>query len=694
LNISVKIRLIALFLLTSIIPILGLGLFAYSETYQALEKAEKTKMQAVVKGMGEAIQTGIEDTEELLKNLSTSPIFIRLLNDYSVNGKITDQVSFQETNKFLRKIYVDAHGVYENMMIADRRGKVIVDSWNGEYVGKDLSQEGYFQRAVGGKGFAIGGAGYSDLGRTKVKMPVISMAYPIKEQTGRLAGVIVITYDLSYFTRHINQYKLDNSGYGVLVDQKGRTLYNPVSNQTLIETTSPVLKDILAGIARDVRAFEGIREKVTENNTRYTVWYKVVAKPRWVVAVYIPEDKYLGAANRIRMTTLLIMGASTVISLFLGYLIVHRLIKSLHELVNLTRKVEKGDFTERSAIRTRDEFGQLADSFNNMVEEQNTVLHRVFHTAAGVDAVSSRLNEAVKHLNDDMAQISYATQQVSTGADENASAIEDLSVVTEQIVEEVKSIRDSSEEAVKNSLAAIEVARKGEEAVAGAVRAMKDIEASTQETSQSIRQLFDSVEQILSFVEIIQSLADQTNLLALNAAIEAARAGEQGYGFAVVANEVKLLSEQSNAAAKEIDSIIFNVKRREDNVLKDMAQVMDSVEKGLGAAGRTVASLDKIIEAIDDNNSTVKSILSSIEEQSASIEEISKTINKFREIIRETSLEAGHIAANTGHQTQVLSGITSTANQLSAMAQELYSVVSQFKLQERREKQDEEIIAD
>ncbi|MDA8235607.1 MAG: methyl-accepting chemotaxis protein [Clostridia bacterium] len=689
-KISVKFRLILLFLITSIIPITVLGVFAYSQSYQALEKAEKTKLQAAVRGIGEAIQTGIEDTEELLKNLSTTPAYIRLLNDYNTNGMITDQSSFQETNQSLRKIYVQAHGIYENMMIVDRRGKVIIDSWNGSYIGTDISKQEYFRKALAGNGFAISDVGLSDLSQTKVKLPVISMAYPVKEQTGRVAGVIVITYDLSYFTRHLYQYKLDNSGYGLMVDQKGRVLYSPNSKETLKETTSGALQEILVKTAKDVRAYEGIKEEVEEKDTNYTVWYKVVAKPKWLVAVYVPKKEYLGAANRIRSTTLLIIGASTIISMLLGYMIVHRMIKSLHEMVNLTKQVVKGDYTQRSTIHSKDEFGQLADSFNNMVDEQNQVLYRVLGTASGVDSVSSQLNEAVKQLKADMEQISYATQQVSAGADENAAGIEEVSNVTAQIVHEVKTIRDSSEEAVKNSSAAIQTARRGEEAVAKAVQSMKGIESSTQETSRSIRELFESVEHILSFVQVIQSLADQTNLLALNAAIEAARAGEQGYGFAVVANEVKILSEQSNAAAKEIDTIIYKVKKREDKVLQDMTQVIDTVEKGLAAAGWTVESLDKIIGAINENNSTVENILSSIEEQSASIEEISKTINKFREIIRETSLEAGHIAGNTSHQTQVLNGITATANNLAAMAQELYGVVSQFKLQERREKENEE----
>ncbi|MHB8170696.1 MAG: methyl-accepting chemotaxis protein [Thermincolia bacterium] len=688
-KISVKFRLIMLFIITSVIPITVLGVFAYSETYLALEKAEKTKIQAAARGIGEAIQTGIEDTEELLKNLSTASAYVRLLNDYNTNGKVTDQASFQETNKSLRRMYVEALGIYENMMIIDRQGKVIIDSWNGEYIGKDISKQEYFRKALEGKGFAISDVESSNLIKTKVKVPVISMAYPVKEQTGRVVGVIVITYDLSYFTRHLSQYKLDNSGLGVLVDQKGRVLYSPDSKESLKLTASGALKEILAGTKKDTRVFEGIRENVEEKETNYTVWYKVVSKPKWLVAVYVPENEYLGAANRIRNTTLLIIGVSTVISMLLGYLIVNRLIKSLSEMVKLTKQVEKGDYTQRATIGTRDEFGQLADSFNNMIGEQNQVLHRVFGTASGVDAVSSHLNEAVKQLKDDMEQISYATQQVSAGADENAAGIEELSNVTSQIVEEVKTIRDSSEEAVKNSLAAIKTARQGEAAVAKAVQSMHGIESSTQETSRSIKELFESVEHILSFVQVIQALADQTNLLALNAAIEAARAGEHGYGFAVVANEVKALSEQSTAAAKEIDTIIYKVKKREDKVLQDMNQVIDSVEKGLGAAGRTVESLDQIIGVITNNNSTVENILSSIEEQSISIEEISKTINKFKEIIRETSLEAGHIAGNTNHQTQVLNGITATANQLATMAQELYGVVSQFKLQERRDAEDE-----
>ncbi|MDA8211500.1 MAG: methyl-accepting chemotaxis protein [Clostridia bacterium] len=684
-KISVKIKLMALLLTTSIVPIMVLGGFAYVQSYKALSQAAVEELRIKVKGITDTEQTAVEDTNELLRNLATTPSIVRLLNDYNRNGRVTDSQSLVETFKYLRKIYVDVQGIYANMLVVNKDGIVVADSWNGEYTGLSLKDQGYFQRATREKSFAIGGVELAkDSSKTRVKLPSISMAYPVKEITGQVAGAIIITYDFSYFSRHVYKRKFGQSGFGIILDSNGLVLYHPDSSKVLKHTGEPILRGILEKIQRDKSKFEGVH-KVKVGNEPYLVVYRLVAKPKWIIAVFIPEREYLAAANNIRSSTLLIILASTFLSLLVGYLAVARLIKSLNQIVQLIKRVEKGDFSLRSAIETRDEFSDLGTSYNHMIEEQNRVLHKLSTTAGKIEKISAMLNKAVRRSNSDMEEISETTRQVSAAAEVNNSGISDVTVVMEQIVQEIRSIRDSSEQAVKNSATTIQIATEGEQSVEDAVKSMVAIEKTTQVMTLSVSELFETIEQALSFVKIIETLAKQTHLLALNAAIEAARAGENGKTFSVVARDVKALAYQSGKAANEINSIISNVKLKEAELLQNAHSVTDSVNTGMQLAHRTVSSLQKIIQAVHINDQLTSNILSSVEEQFASIENIAQAVNKIAEMTGETSRGANDIAMSTQNQTTILQEVNSTSDELAKLAQELYSMVIQFKLLEEPE---------
>ncbi|MFZ3172355.1 MAG: methyl-accepting chemotaxis protein [Carboxydocellales bacterium] len=684
-KISVKVKLVLLLLATSIIPIIVLGGFAYFESYNALSKSATEEVWAKLKGITNSEQTAVDDTDDLLRNLATTPSIVRLLNDYNLNGRVTDNQSFVETSQYLRKVYVDVQGIYSNMLVVNKDGIVVADSWNGEYIGLSLQNRKYFQMAVREKSFAIGGVELDkDSSKTKVKLPSISMAYPVKEITGQVSGALIITYDLSYFSRHVYKERFGQSGVGMILDSNGQVLYHPDSTKLLKPTDEPVLKDILETTRIDKSNYEGIR-KTKLGTEPYLVVYKLVAKPKWVVAVFIPEREYLQAANNIRSSTLLIILASTVLSLLVGYLAVTNLTKSLAQIVQLIKKVEQGDYSLRSAIHTKDEFGELGISFNNMLSEQNRVLYKLFTTSGKIEKISAFLNKAVGRSNTDMEEISKTIRQVSVAAETNNSGISDVREVMEQVVEDIRRIRDSSEQAVKNSIKTIQIANEGEQSVAEAVKYMDEIDKTTRVMTLSVSELFETIEQVLSFVKLIESIAKQTHLLALNAAIEAARAGESGKTFRVVARDVKTLADQSGTAAKEINSIITNLKVKEEDLLQNVNSVTASVNTGTPLAYRAVRRLQNIVRAIQENDQLLSNSLNSVEEQFASVEAIAQTINNIAEMTRETSQGAVAIAVSTEHQTVTLQEVNSTSEALAKLSQELYNIVIQFKLLEEVE---------
>lgn len=680
-RISIKYKLTLLFLVTSVIPIILLGGFAYIETYNALHQSEEDRLRETVKGMAIAMETSVEDTEGTLKNLAKTPSIRKVLYDFNKTGNITDFYSFREVTAALRDSYVDAGGIYENMLVVAKNGRVIADSWQGKARGMDLSGRDYFQKALRERRLAIGDATLSDFSKTSVKLPVISMAYPVMEQTGQVAGVVVITYDLSYFTRHLNQDAFGRRGFGFLVNAEGLVLYHPEKNKILKPAKFPVISAILADIKSDIGKYQGIKEFLN-GREEFMVFYKTVPKSKWVVAAFVSKDEYFAAADRIRTISLYVIAASGIFSVLIGALLVRRFIRSLNLIMYLLKKVEHGDFTVKAEINTGDEFEELAASYNMMIDQKNLIIKKMQDTAKMVDTLAANLNESVENIKADMVQITGVTQEVSAGAQANDASIRELGVVMNQIVAEVSRIKGASEQAVENSRRTTELAVSGEESVANAVRSLGEIEESTVNSANSLKELYEAIDQILNFVKLIKTVAQETNLLALNAAIEAAQAGENGRSFSVVAERIKYLAEESNVAAKEINNIIENIQKREENLLRDMGMVSDTVQRGMVLADRTVENLKDIITEINKNDNIVASIMDSVREQNQAVEEIALTVENIGQVTTETTRGTGFIAESTHHETAVLSGIHDTSRQLMRVAQELAGMVAQFRLGE------------
>lgn len=683
-KISIKYKLTFLFLITSVIPIILLGGFAYVETYDALYQSEEKRMQETIKGMGNAIETAVEDTEETLKNLAATPSFRKILKDFNNEGIINDPIYYREVTDALRNSYVDAGGIYENMLVVAKNGAVIADSWQGKYKGLNLSKQGYLQQAMRERRLVIGDVTLSDFSKTNIKLPVIAMAYPVMEQTGQVVGVVVITYDLSYFTRHLYQNSFGRRGFGYLVNADGLVLYHPNKNKTLKATDYPVMQAILADTKTDLNKFQGIRELPIDRE-EFMVFYKTVPKSKWVVAAFVSKGEYFAAADRIRSMALYVIITSGLFSLLVGVLLVRRFTGSLTQIKYLLKKVEEGDFTVKADIKTGDEFEDLAASYNTMVDQKNLVIKKMQDAARLVDSMAANLNDSVVQIKADMEQISGVTQEVSAGAEANNASIQELGAVMNQIVEEVRQIKTASTQAVENSRLTVELAVTGEDSVANASGSLVEIDKFTIETSNSLKELYEAIDQIMNFVKLIKTIAQETNLLALNAAIEAAQAGKNGLSFGVVADRIKYLAEESSSAAKEIDIIIKNIQKREENLLNDIEQVTVAVKRGMGLAGQTVESLHKIITEIHNNDKIVEIIMASVKEQSGSVEEIALTVDNIGQITAETNKGADYIAQSTHHQTSVLFQISDTSRQLMNIAQELSGMVAQFRLAENQE---------
>ena len=289
------------------------------------------------------------------------------------------------------------------------------------------------------------------------------------------------------------------------------------------------------------------------------------------------------------------------------------LAQSTQQMLAAMRDFARGDLSVRVQKVKNDEIGQLFDGFNSTIENLNGMLLRV---KSAVTSMLQFSTEIFSLVNDHAQRMQHQREQTV----EVASAVQELSMTSNENTV-------SSDNAVQLATAAGEAARGGGSVINNSIKAMNDMAIVVDESSDNIRTLGTSSEQIVEIVKVIDEIADQTNLLALNAAIEAARAGEQGRGFAVVADEVRKLAERTTQATKEIESMIGKIQSDSVLAIDSMTDIKAKVKTGKDHVDAAGNALEEIIASAEKTINVINQVASSSREQASTSDHVSKNID-------------------------------------------------------------------
>ncbi|MBK7142796.1 MAG: HAMP domain-containing protein [bacterium] len=375
----------------------------------------------------------------------------------------------------------------------------------------------------------------------------------------------------------------------------------------------------------------------------------------------------------------------------LGWMINRVTVGPIKQLTSIADRLCVGDARQTVTIESKDEIGQLADSFRKLVaylgdltnltsriaendltarvkpRSENDQLGLAFQKMiTNFSALVRQLADSARELASAASQVAAAANQMSSGSKSQADRV---SQVTAAVEEMSATILESSRNAgdVRNaSQEASDTALSGGKIVNDTVLEMQHISDVVRQSADSIGNLAKSADQIGQIISVIDDIASQTNLLALNAAIEAARAGEQGRGFAVVADEVRKLAERTGKATGEISSMIKGIQSETSNAVSSMQNGLKQVDHGRELADKAGSSLTGIVTMSQQVVNMIMQIATAANEQSAAAEEISRSIEGINTSIRENATGAAQSAT--------------AAEELHHQAEQLQQVVAKFKV--------------
>ncbi|MGF1602776.1 MAG: methyl-accepting chemotaxis protein [Thermosynechococcaceae cyanobacterium] len=401
-------------------------------------------------------------------------------------------------------------------------------------------------------------------------------------------------------------------------------------------------------------------------------------------------------------------GASTLV---LGQITAKQIKASTSDLQAKLSAVAQGDWSVRATEFSKDEFGQLATSFNEMTrfieattqevqnkaEEQEKakedlqrqvirLLDDVEGAARGdltvqaevtadiLGAVADSFNLTIYNLQKIVKQVKVAAREVNRSAADNeefarglssdalrqaeelAVSLNSVQMMTASIQEVAESARAADQVAQKASDAAL----KGGEAVEHTMAGILQIRETVAESTRKVKRLAESSQEISKIVGLISQIASRTNLLALNASIEAARAGESGRGFAIVADEVRQLADRASKSSKEIEQIVLQIQGETSSVMAAMEEGTQQVIEGTQRAEQAKRSLEDIIQVSSQINQLVSSITQATSEQTETSRYVSQVMQSVELTAQETSQEAQRVSDSLLNLVGVASDLQSS----------------------------------
>lgn len=400
------------------------------------------------------------------------------------------------------------------------------------------------------------------------------------------------------------------------------------------------------------------------------------------VALEQEEANNVFVANLIKLVifVLVLQAIFVALAVWMG----NKIIGPISQVTDRLQVMATGDFrqmgTDNEAASREDEIGSMSRAMQKLQDSIANMMQQVKESSQQVAQSARQLNESSGQSAVASGQVADSIVNVAGSCSEQFTEVENAGAQTENLSQHMTEFESTIEHASRVVDQTKSSADDGEKKVTEAVKQMKLIEDTVSESARVIRELGAESNKIGAIVDAISQIAEQTNLLALNAAIEAARAGEHGRGFAVVADEVRKLAEQSSTSAGEIASLIGNIQDKARQAVKVMEDGVEQVQNGAEAvdgAGSTFHEIAEMVDKVAAESAEMGRIIKNLA-QNTSV--ISSAIERISSMSRNVASEAETVSAATEEQTATMHEIAGASKTLSEMAKTLEDSVSKFKI--------------
>lgn len=397
----------------------------------------------------------------------------------------------------------------------------------------------------------------------------------------------------------------------------------------------------------------------------------------FIYFLYDYIQRYIEISQQNFVIIILILGI--IWSGILAYFAARFITKNLQNLEVAASRAAEGDLNQTIEIsKSDDEIRSLGIAFNGMLENLNQMIENIDNNFENTNRAVIQIREASNQSAQHSTQISSSTSDISIGAESSAQAIQETAESVEEATKLAEEVQGKAGQSKEKSNEMLLTLNNSKDIVNHLVQGIQSLANSQEESLQDVDRLKQNAIQVESIVTMVGDIAEQTNLLALNASIEAARAGENGRGFSVVAEEIRVLADQSAQAVQRISGLI---KAMQDDVNQVVTKINDNVahaNKEAESGEKTNSTFEHMSRSVTDVAAEVEQISDLVNTQLQSIQRTVQQSQDVAAIAEETSAASEEVSASVEEQTKTIKMVDQLAETLETEAERLKEQINRF----------------
>lgn len=690
-NRGIGLQLVIFFVISISIPVLLLTITSINTTKSAMESNMKLTSEQTLKESQKGFTT-------YMKNLSLP---VDLLTRKNEIKHMEDTTVTQENITAIQDTLLASIKVTDNSVrcyYSTKTGKLLkswIETVNGSSTAKSSYTEGidntnksWYADCIGQVGrngiFAHYTSPYED---TETGKTIFTVSQEIKVNKINY-GAVAMDMDFDTIKNYVQNIKLLNTGFVLLVDKDGKILVDNGKNTYASGSVSQLAfwnqtqSDVKAatgedGISMNQTCFT-YSEKINGQNMQIIVLQDVTTG--WKLIGMINNNEISSTVNDIIRSTIISAIIAFIGAIVIAIIVTILFVKEINKIKVTMKSVAEGDLTKRINVKRKDEFGELETNFNEMVGNISTLIKNVDLKANTIVTSSDNISQIAKSTTHTINQVSDAIQSVAVGATGQAESTANATKEVESLAGKLHKTKEFTDGINGMSADTQQLSNKGIEIVDELIQKAEKSKRNSQLSKEVVSEMVNSIEKINFISNAITQITDQTNLLSLNASIEAARAGESGRGFAVVADEIRKLAEQSQQSTDEIKKIVSEITAKSNVVektLDDSDQIIIDQNKSIEATRELFNNITNSINTLTDSIKNIGELNNKMDESRV---EVVGRMENVAEISTETAAASEEVTASAQEVNATMQTLDQYTIELDDIAKELRDAIEKFKL--------------